>query len=200
MAPKKQPIDDRARKTLYVTGFNSKVKKHLLKELFSQGGPVTDITMFDTHAYVLFQHEESVPYCLALFNEVELFGEKLKLNPRYRSEETLGYMRYLSEVRNRLRDEYAQIKPPILPPKKYPCDKQIRDKRHRKSNDGQPPRRASSNFSHSFDTGTVKTRKRSSSKNKSTNSSNSYQRKQKKRGGKRRGKPRKIQKLVKHLS
>ena len=77
MAPKKQHDDDRAKKTLYVTEFNPKLmKRHLLQELFSQGGPVKDITMFDTHACVLFQHEESFPYCLALFNEVELFGDK----------------------------------------------------------------------------------------------------------------------------
>lgn len=181
------------------------MKKHLLKELFSQGGPVTDITLFDTHAYVLFQHEESVPYCLALFNEVELFGEKLRLNPRSRSENNFCYMKYLSEVRARLRDEYAQMKPPNLPAKRYSnSDKQIvKDRRHRRSHDRQPPRRAGSNFSSSFETGIVKTRKQSStsSKTKNSKSSTSNSRKRKRGGGgNRAGKPRKIQKIVKHLS
>lgn len=112
--------DDRAKKTLYVTGFNSKcTTKKILKELFTQGGPVADITMFDTHAYVRFQHPESVPYCLALFNEVELFGDKLRLNPRHKSDTTFGYLRYLAQVRDKLRDEYMSKEPPKLPARKY---------------------------------------------------------------------------------
>jgi hypothetical protein len=112
--------DDRAKKTLYVTGFKSKrVTKKLLKELFTQGGPVADIAMFDDHAFVRFQHAESVPYCLALFNEVELFGDKLRLNPKYKSRDTFSYMRYLTQVREKLRDEYMNKEPPDLPAKRY---------------------------------------------------------------------------------
>lgn len=112
--------EDRARRTLYVTGFNSKkITKPLLKDLFTQGGPVVDITLFETHAYILFQDEESVPYCLALFNEVELHGEKLRLNPRFRTKDTYCYINYLAKVRSRLRDEYLMKTPPELPPKKY---------------------------------------------------------------------------------
>lgn len=115
---------NRAKKTLYVTGFNPKhTTKQLLKELFTQGGPVADITMFDTHAYVLFQHEVSVPYCLALFNEVELHGEKLRLNPRLKSKETFSYLNHLSKVRTKFRDYYKTMPAPSLPQKIYPKKK-----------------------------------------------------------------------------
>lgn len=115
---------DRAKKTLYVTGFDPKLtRKHVLEELFTQGGPVKEVTMFDTHAYILFHHEESVPYCLALFNEVELYGQKLRLNPRNRTKETYCYLKYLLAVRKKLMSEYIKITPPNLPPKQMPLKK-----------------------------------------------------------------------------
>lgn len=118
------PDSERARKTLYVTGFNPKhTSKQLLEELFTQGGPVRDITLFDTHAYVLFEHEESVPYCLALLNEVELHGNKLRLNPRVKSANAFCYLKYLSTVRKKLMAEYRKVPPPDLPPKKMPVQK-----------------------------------------------------------------------------
>lgn len=113
--------EDRARRTLYVTGFDSKrASKDLLKELFTQGGPVVDITMFDTHAYVLFQHQESVPYCLALFNNIELHDKKLRLSPKFKTKDTYSYLEYLAKVRDELRDQYMRQTPPQLPPKIYP--------------------------------------------------------------------------------
>lgn len=152
------PDKDRARKTLYVTGFDPKyITKHLLEELFTQGGPVRDITLFDTHAYVLFQHEESVPYCLALFNEVELHGHKLRLNPRIKSGDAFQYLRYLSTVRKRLMAEYRKIPPPDLPPKKMPAQKQqltspkYQPKKQKNRSNKHPPIRSetkSSNKSH----------------------------------------------------
>lgn len=128
--------DDRARRTLYVTGFNpKKTTKPLLKELFCQGAPVADITLFETHAYILFKDEESVAYCLALFNEIELHGEKLRLNPRVRSKNSYCFMSYLKKVRDRLRQEYQKVTTPDLPLKKYSDrknssrgDKQIKNK------------------------------------------------------------------------
>lgn len=120
----------RAKNTLYVTGFDPKLtKKHVLEELFTQGGPVKEVTMLDTHAYVLFQHEESVPYCLALFNEIELHGQKLRLNPRFRTSETYCYMKYLIAVRKKLMSEYMKIPAPDLPPKQWSVKKSwLRDK------------------------------------------------------------------------
>lgn len=116
MAPS---ADERSRKTLYVTGYNPKLTtKHLLTELFTQGGPISDVTMMDTHAYVLFQHEESVAYCLALFNEIELHGNKLRISPRNRGDrKVFSYLKYLQDVRTKLRDQYFKITPPDLPAK-----------------------------------------------------------------------------------
>lgn len=75
--------------------------------------------MFDSYAYVLFQHEESVPYCLALFNETEINGQKLRLNPRYKTECAYSYLKYLHTVRDKMRSEYMKIPPPDLPPKRH---------------------------------------------------------------------------------
>lgn len=114
----------RARRTLYVTGFNPKTtSKRLLAELFTQGAPVSDVTLIDSHAYVLFQHEESVPYCLALFDGVELHGEKLRISPRVKRKDAFSYLKYLMTVRQTLRDAYLKIPPPNLPPKQMPIKK-----------------------------------------------------------------------------
>lgn len=94
----------------------------LLWELFSQGGPVADVTLFETHAYVLFEHEESVPYCLALLSDIEVHGSILKLSPRARTKDTYVYVDYLSKVRMQLRSSWEQIsheKELELKPKKH---------------------------------------------------------------------------------
>lgn len=135
MSTKNKQDNDRARRTLYVTGFNSKrTSKRLLEELFTQGAPIVDITMFDSHAYVLFQHEESVPYCLALFNEIELNGEKLRLNPRCKTNDAFCYLKYLNVVREKIRSEYMKIPPPDLPPKKQVAKQQKRTSINHQSN------------------------------------------------------------------
>lgn len=115
---------DRARKTIYITGFNPRlINKHLLEEIFIQGGPIKDITLFETHAYILFEDEESVPYCLALFNDIELHGQKLRLSPRFKTKETFNYLNYLRVVRDKLMSQYMKLKPPDLPPKIMPQKK-----------------------------------------------------------------------------
>lgn len=122
--------NDRAKRTLYVTGFNPKLmKKHLLEELFTQGGPVRDVTLFDTHAYILFQHVESVPYCLALFNEVELHGEKLRISPRRKTKDAFCHINYLMTVRKTLMNEFMKIPPLNLPPRLPPKKSLINIKR-----------------------------------------------------------------------
>ena len=124
MAKGRQVGSEIGRRTVHVAGFNAKyTTKHLLFELFHQGGPVTDITWLDTHAYVLFQHEESVPYCLALFSDIELHGRKLKLSPRIRTKTTYSFLDYLAQVRNKIKDDYMRIQPPDLPAKIYPAQK-----------------------------------------------------------------------------
>lgn len=113
-----QPDDDRAKRTLYVTGFNPKLTtERLLHEIFIQGGPVVSIKLFETHAYVHFEHEESVPYCLALFNDLELHGNVLRVSPRFKTKDTYSYADFLSKVRSTLMNEYRKIPPPNLPPR-----------------------------------------------------------------------------------
>jgi len=115
--------DQRGRNTIYVTGFNPRLTtKTLLTELFSQGGPVADVTLFSTHAYVLFQDEESVAYCLALFNGIELHGRRLNLSPRAQDKDTYKFLDYLTRVRNKIRDDYMKIDPPQMPAKVYSND------------------------------------------------------------------------------
>lgn len=202
--------DERARKTLYVTGFNSKhTTKHLLKELFTQGGPVADVTMFDTHAYVLFQHEESVPYCLALFNEVELFGDKLRLNPRHRSKDTFNYMKYLTQVRDKLRDEYLQRAPPNLPAKKYSDSAKINGPKIPKSRSPPKTKRkevgkqflSNNNKSNQRDKQQVQKAKAPNSKSINKSSTTTPARSKTKRGrrGSRKKGERKVQRVVKTL-
>lgn len=157
-----------ARRTLYVTSFNSKtITKNLLKELFCQGGPVVDITLFDTHAYVLFEDEESVPYCLALFNEIELYGHKLRISPRIRTKDALSSLRYLKLVRDKLRNEFSKIPPPKLPAKKMPIKKSRKSSNQSKTPPSHPKSLSSQNKTPS------KQQKTPQSKHKSPSSINS---------------------------
>lgn len=207
MAPNsRQPDDDRAKKTLYVTGFNSKlIKRHLLKELFCQGGPVVDVTLFETHAYILFQHAESVPYCLALFHDIEIFGDKLKLKPRcHTSGNPYTYLDYLTSVRNTLREDYARVEPPSLPAKKYSkglrndkLNTNNRDKRRSMSRRTQGRKINhinDNNQKHSSEMSMKQCSKGDKAERSTPNS------KRKKRGGKRKNmSSKKIQKKVKYL-
>lgn len=121
---------DRARKTIYITGFNPRlINKRILEEIFIQGGPIKDVTLFETHAYILFEHEESVPYCLALFNDIELHGQKLRLSPRFKTKETFSYLSYLKMVRDKLMSEYIKLPPPNLPPRIMPQKKNVKSQK-----------------------------------------------------------------------
>lgn len=115
---------------LRVSGFNPKlVNTTLIHELFTQGGPVTNISLVkkpEYHAIVRFQHEESVPYCLALFDGIELFGDPIRLNPLRYNKDTNSFLKYLKNVRSILRDQFATLPPPNLPPKIYPPNVQNR--------------------------------------------------------------------------
>lgn len=133
----------RAKKTLYVTGFDPRrATKELLEELFMQGGPVTDVKLFDSHAYVQFQDPESVSYSLALFSEIELHGQKLRINAKQKSRESLSHLKYLQQVREILREQYKKIPPPKLPPKKMPPNTKQSPSGHKKrARDDRPGNR-----------------------------------------------------------
>ena len=51
-----------------------------------QGGPVRKIVFKEQFSYVEFEDAESVAYCLALFDGVELFGDRLQLAPKIGSQ------------------------------------------------------------------------------------------------------------------
>lgn len=109
------------KKTLYVRGFNPKtITKPLIEELFIQAGPIHFINLFKTHAKIVFEHEETVPYSIALLNGIELNGDILRLSPQMSDKNSYCYHKYLMEVRNKLMKEYRKMEPPNLPPKKYP--------------------------------------------------------------------------------
>lgn len=95
-----------------------------------QGGPVTDVKLFETHAYVQFQDQDSVPYSLALFNDIELHGRKLRISAKHKSKSSLSYLKYLMQVREILRDQYRKMEPPKLPPKRMPEQKQSPSHHH----------------------------------------------------------------------
>lgn len=49
---------------------------------FQQGGPIKKVVFKDVFSYIEFEDAESVGYCLALFDGVELFGDRLVLAPK----------------------------------------------------------------------------------------------------------------------
>lgn len=167
--------------SLRISGYNPKLTTNtLLYELFCQGGPIKSISFCkrpDDHAIIRFQHDESVPYCLALFEGIELHGRLLRMNPLRYNKNTNLYLDYLKEVRHKFRDEYAQITPPALPAKsptnikpQHVKDRRSNKQRHRekdqsfksnksnKDNDNVKPMRARGADSELFTTREQKNR------------------------------------------
>lgn len=61
-----------------------KKKINLINHFYlnSKGGPVKKIVFREQFSFVEFEDAESVAYCLALFDGVELFGDRLQLQPK----------------------------------------------------------------------------------------------------------------------
>ncbi|CAH8461726.1 unnamed protein product [Schistosoma turkestanicum] len=70
---------------LYIGNINSRITTDILYELFLQAGPLEDVTVKDTFAFVTFEDEESVPYACSLFEGVTLYGTELIIRPRQNS-------------------------------------------------------------------------------------------------------------------
>ena len=79
--------DEEQLRTLWVGGIHEKVDDEILYELFLNAGPLEKVTIpkdretkkQKSFAFVIFQHEMSVQYAYDLLNNVELFGQRLRL-------------------------------------------------------------------------------------------------------------------------
>lgn len=123
-----------ADKILYVSGYNiKKTTQHMLEELFIQAGPIRSVIMYETRAQVCFQDAESIPYCLALFQGLELHGNRLKFQVKYYRKDTNKLIHDLADVRNSFRQYNLKIPPPDLPPKKHPTDEHSKPRKRNHS-------------------------------------------------------------------
>lgn len=74
-------------RTLVIKNFDPEKTTHdLIKELCIQGGPVKNVVVRPDHAFVEFEHKESVGYAKALFDGVVLFGRKLVMEPKLKND------------------------------------------------------------------------------------------------------------------
>lgn len=95
------PPMDLQMRTLRVTAgngwdFDKRVTKEILQELFIQVGPVRNIVLKNSFAFIEFQDTDSVAYALAAMDGVQLFGKTLNLEPKIKSE---GVFKYLKNLR-----------------------------------------------------------------------------------------------------
>ncbi|CAH8484481.1 unnamed protein product [Heterobilharzia americana] len=74
-----------ADRSLYIGNVNSNITSDLLYELFLQAGPLEDVTVKGTFAFVTFEDEESVPYACTLFEGLTLHGTELIVRPKQNS-------------------------------------------------------------------------------------------------------------------
>jgi len=80
-------VDEEQLRTLFVGSLNEKVDEEILYELFQNAGPLENVkipkdreTKKQKHfGFVKFQHEESVKFAYDLLNNVQLFGQRLRL-------------------------------------------------------------------------------------------------------------------------
>lgn len=78
-----------------MTGFDPKVTKELLKELFIQVGPVRNVVLRPDHAFVEFQDQDSVAYALAAMDGIHMFGRPLRLEPKIHEPDAFRYLEQL---------------------------------------------------------------------------------------------------------
>lgn len=84
MAPDTTDADGR---TVWVGNLDSRVSEELLWELFLQAGPLESVRIpkdyktgkLRNFAFVVFQHEVSVPYVMELMNQIKLFDSPLRI-------------------------------------------------------------------------------------------------------------------------
>jgi RNA recognition motif-containing protein len=85
-------------RTLVVRNFDpDKTTDKLLKELCLQAGPLRKVVMRPDHAFVEFDHIESVGYAKALLDGVILFGKPLSFEPKIKISEHFKYTKALND-------------------------------------------------------------------------------------------------------
>ncbi|XP_014244672.1 splicing regulator RBM11 isoform X2 [Cimex lectularius] len=71
---------DRDRRTLFVGNLSEHATEDILHELFLQAGPVQEVSIPQINGkprafgFVVFKHACSVPYAIALMNNISLYG------------------------------------------------------------------------------------------------------------------------------
>jgi len=87
-------------RTVYVANLDSRVTDEILYELMVQAGPLDYVSRPKErpYAFVVFEHEESVPYAIALFRGVRLFDRALDMRPRDGTEQARKINAYMEEV------------------------------------------------------------------------------------------------------
>ncbi|XP_029965279.1 RNA-binding protein 7 isoform X2 [Salarias fasciatus] len=77
-------IEEEAERTLFIRNLDTRVSEELLFELFLQAGPVIRTKIpkdpdgkQKTFGFVIYKHEESVPYAMQLLNGSSLFGKNI---------------------------------------------------------------------------------------------------------------------------
>ncbi|CAG2104548.1 unnamed protein product [Medioppia subpectinata] len=71
-------------RTLVVRGFDDRVTRDLLRELFVQAGPVVNVVLRTDFAFIEFEHKISVAYALALLSDISLYRKPLCIEPKLR--------------------------------------------------------------------------------------------------------------------
>lgn len=84
-------------RTLVIKNFDpERTTFKLLKELCLQGGPVRNVVVKSDHAFVEFEDVESVGYSKALFDGIEMFGKKLHMEPKIKTDQS--YYKYSQKL------------------------------------------------------------------------------------------------------
>jgi len=82
-----QEVDEEQLRTLWCGGINDRCNEELLYELFQNAGPLERVTIPTDRetkkpknfSFIVYDHPESVRFAYDMFNGVELFGSRVKL-------------------------------------------------------------------------------------------------------------------------
>ncbi|KAL3982352.1 RNA recognition motif family protein [Acanthocheilonema viteae] len=99
-------MDDPGERTCYVCSLHENVTEELLKELFSQVGPLDTIILRtsnnrdsnSTHRYALivFKHEVSVLFACEMLDRIELFNKKISVRPKQGTQQAQRYRKNIA--------------------------------------------------------------------------------------------------------